>query len=296
MSAADILPPNTRSLYPFEGRTLDLDAGHRMHFLDEGAGQPLLMLHGNPTWSFYYRNLVLGLRGQYRCIVPDHVGCGLSDKPADWSYTILDHTTNVCELIQNLNLNNITLVVHDWGGIIGYLAALRLPERFHRFVVFNTAVSLLRLPRWLLLMRNRLIGPLAIQGMNLMVRGAFRMARGGSGRYPKEVRDGYLAPYRTWSSRIAIRRFVQEIPMEDGHPNVRLIDELRRDIQVVTDRPHLVVWGMRDPVFHHGYLEAWRELVPGADFHCMEDAGHWVVEDEHGRILPLMSNFLSRTA
>ena len=110
-----------RSLYPFASHYFPTSSGARLHYLDEGPADapPLLMIHGNPTWSFYWRNLVLGLRDKYRCIVPDHIGCGLSDKPQDYPYTLTQHIANLNELVQKLDLRNATLLAHDWGGAIG---------------------------------------------------------------------------------------------------------------------------------------------------------------------------------
>jgi len=294
MSAAT-LPRATRGLYPFDGYTQEIGKGIRLHYLDEGSGTPLLMLHGNPTWSFYYRDLVWALRDKYRCVVPDHIGCGLSDKPARWGYTISDHVDNVCALIERLELRDITLIVHDWGGTIGYLSALRLPERFSRFVVFNTAVSLLPLPRWLLLLRHRWIGSLGVRGLNLMIRGGLFSARRRSNRFPEAVRRGYLAPYDSWKSRIAIQRFIEAIPVEAEHPNRRLMAELSGRMDLFRQRPHLVVWGLQDPVFNRGYFDAWRALVPEAEFHAFDDVGHWVVEEAADRVVPLVRGFLERS-
>ena len=120
--------------YPFTGHTLDLD-GLSYHYLDEGAGDPVVMVHGNPSWSIYYRNLVLALRGSYRCIVPDHIGCGLSDKPSpkEYSYRLAQRIADLGQLLETLDLRQITLVAHDWGGGVGMGAAVAMPERFKQF-------------------------------------------------------------------------------------------------------------------------------------------------------------------
>ncbi len=295
VTSAPALPPDVRALYPFASRHLPLASGHRMHYLDEGTGRPLLMLHGNPTWSFYYRHLVLGLRGRYRCVVPDHIGCGLSDKPQRWSYRIAAHTDNVCELVTRLDLRDVTLVVHDWGGPIGYLAALRLPERFRRFVVFNTAVFLLPLPKRLTMMRIPLYGPLVVRGLNGFLRAGLWTSIANPARFTPSVRAGYLFPYDSWAHRVAILRFVQEIPLERGHPNRRLLDDLERQLHLLEDRPHLVIWGLQDRVFHRGFLEGWKQRFPGAEVHAFEDASHWVVDEAPDRIVALMQAFLART-
>src|SRR6185503_4923839 len=126
-----------RDLYPFESRFLSV-RGYRLHYLDEGAGQPLLFVHGNPTWSFYWRNLILGLRDRNRCVAVDHIGCGLSDKPQDYNYTLQQRIDDLVQLVETLDLSGATLLAHDWGGAIGLGNVLRVPERFSRIVLFNT--------------------------------------------------------------------------------------------------------------------------------------------------------------
>jgi cytochrome P450/pimeloyl-ACP methyl ester carboxylesterase len=289
------LPAAVRERYPFAGRYLSLRSGHRLHYLDEGSGPPLLMLHGNPTWSFYYRDLVLGLRDRYRCIVPDHLGAGLSDKPEDWSYGIAAHAANLIELLTALDLHDITLVTHDWGGPIGYLAAIQWPGRVSRLVTFNTAISLGPLPRALTLLRLPLLGPLVIRGLNGMLWAGLMASWLNGRRLTPSVRAGYLAPYDSWANRVGILRFLQAIPLEPDHPNRRLLGELERGLDGLTQLPHLVIWGLKDPVFHRGYLAVWRRRFPGAEVHQLEDAGHWVVEEAGDRILPLVSEFLRRT-
>src|SRR5829696_4990519 len=128
------------SMYPFEGHFLPRPAG-RLHYLDEGTGDPVVMLHGNPTWSFYYRDLVLALRDKYRCVVPDHIGCGLSDKPPaeKYDYSLRSRIDDLEALLDHLDLReNLTLVLHDWGGMIGMGYAARHPERVKRIVAMNT--------------------------------------------------------------------------------------------------------------------------------------------------------------
>lgn len=289
------LPPEVRALYPFDGRRVRLASDLELHYVDEGRGAPLLMVHGNPTWSFYYRALILGLRHRQRCIAPDHIGCGLSDKPGHWSYTIADHADNLSRLILKLDLRNITLVTHDWGGPIGLLAATSLPDRFQRLVTFNTAVSLLPLPRMLTALRLPVLGPLVIQGLNGMIRAGFFDSFRTGHRLAPPVRAGYLAPYDSWAARIALLRFVQEIPIEDEHPNRTLLRQLDGRLATIAHLPHLVVWGLKDPVFRSEYLAGWRERFPQAEVHVLDDASHWVVEVAAERILPILVSFLERT-
>ncbi len=289
------LPPVVRELYPFESRFLRLESGHRMHYIDEGTGPPLLLLHGNPTWSFYYRDIIRDLRSDYRCIAPDHIGCGLSDKPQHENDGIVAHVDNLLELVAHLDLKEVTLVIHDWGGPIGFLTAMHTPDRFRRFITFNTAATLLSLPRILTLLRRPGLGALVIQRLNGMLRAGFMSTRVNGHGMPATVRKGYLHPYDTPTHRHAILRFVQEIPVESDHPNRALLETMAGGGTVFAGRPHLVIWGMRDPVFGPPYLADWHQRFPTAEVHRIEDAGHWVIEEASPRILPLMREFLERS-
>jgi haloalkane dehalogenase len=290
----DDLGPEVRALYPWRGDYIDVQDGHRMHYLDVGRGETLLMVHGNPTWSFYYRALVKDLSKDYRCVAPDHVGCGLSDKPRDWGYRIGDHVDNLGRLVERLDLRDVTLIVHDWGGPIGYATALERPERFKRFVVFNTGAFLLPLPRSLRAVRIPLFGSVVVQGLNGFLLSGLRWAVSDRSRFEGAVREGYLAPYDSWANRHVIRRFVEEIPIEKNHHNRYLLETLGHGLPRLADRPHMIIWGKRDWVFHPGFLDEWRRRMPGAEFHVFEDKAHWVVEEAHERIVPLIRDFLAR--
>src|SRR5210317_654830 len=130
-----VIPQILQDEYPFSSQFLDLECGHRMHYIDEGSGDPVLMVHGNPTWSFFYRNLIKRLTPKNRVIALDHIGCGLSDKPQDWSYRLKDHIQNLEQLITQLNLRNMTLILHNWGGAIGMGYATRYPENIKKIII-----------------------------------------------------------------------------------------------------------------------------------------------------------------
>jgi haloalkane dehalogenase len=286
-------------LYPFTGRFLDLQ-GLRYHYLDEGRGEPVVMLHGNPTWSFFYRDLVAALRSGYRAIVPDHIGCGMSDKPDDtrYSYTLQRRVADLEALLDHLELrDNLTLVLHDWGGMIGMAYAHRHPERVRRLVVMNTAAFHLpadkRLPWQLWLCRNTLLGPLLVRGFNAFCRGA---ARVGCMRSPmtEAVRANYLAPYDSWRNRIAVLRFVQDIPLKPGDRCYDLVTQVQDGLSQFRDVPMLICWGERDFVFDGHFLREWQRRFPGAELHHFADAGHYILEDARAEVLPLVRDFLQR--
>ena len=248
-----------RDLYPFESRFIELGP-HRMHYLDEGQGETLLMLHGNPTWSFYYRNLVKGLRSQYRCVVPDHIGCGLSDKPQEYNYTLSQHIDNLAALVDHLNLDHLTLVMHDWGGSIGMGLAVRAPEKIKRLIFFNTAAFIAdRIPFSINLCRYPIIGPLAILKFNLFARMATSWACKQTNRMVGKVRKGYLAPYNSPENRIANLRFVQDIPLTPDIPSYPVVEHIESQLGYFRDRPAMIIWGMQDFCFTQYFLDRWKK-------------------------------------
>jgi haloalkane dehalogenase len=266
----------------------------KQHFLDEGQGPPLLMVHGNPTWSFYWRNLVLGLRDQYRVIVPDHVGCGLSDKPSKYRYTLTQHIENLVELVRHLNLKQVTLLAHDWGGAIGMGTALRLRERFSRFVLFNTAAFPPPfIPLRIQACRLPVLGSLGVRGLNLFARAALRMATEKPERMTTAVQNGLLAPYNDWCNRIAIDRFVKDIPTSPQQETWQELARIEAGLKSLATSPRLLIWGMRDWCFRPECLTRLLEHWPTAEVERYEDCGHYVIEDAHERIIPRLRQFLS---
>lgn len=268
-----------------------------MHYLDEGDGPPVVMVHGNPTWSFYYRNLVLALRGSHRCVVPDHIGCGFSDTPDEsvYSYRLDQRVADLGSLIDHLEISRMDLVVHDWGGMIGLAWAARHPELIRRIVVLNTGAFHLpaakRVPWQLRLVRDSGFGVFLVRGFNAFARGATAMAVTRS-KLSREVRDAYCAPYDSWSNRIATARFVQDIPLEPGDPGYQTITDTEARLGVFGDRKILICWGERDFVFDHHFRETFERIWPHAEVHNFEDAGHYVLEDASDEIIGLVSEFL----
>lgn len=283
---------------PAPEKFLDLD-GARMHYRDVGAGPAVVCLHGNPTWSYYYRKLVDGLRDRFRLIVPDHVGCGYSDKPADdaYEYRLARRVRDVETLVERvLGREPFSLVVHDWGGMIGLAAAVRRPEQVERLVVLNTACGGLpataRMPFSLTLARLPVLGAILVRGHNAFVRGAIHF--GACTPLAKEVRRQYLAPYGSWKDRIAVHRFVQDIPLRDGHPSMPVVREVEEKLSLLREKPMLVCWGERDFVFDRHFLAQWERSFPAARVHRFQNAGHFVLEDAAEEIVPLVREFLAQ--
>jgi haloalkane dehalogenase len=283
--------------YPFPAHYIDRD-GLRLHYLDEGAGDPVVMVHGNPTWSFYYRKLVLALRDRFRCVVPDHIGCGRSDKPPPdrYDYSLESRIDDLTALLEQSGvLENVTLVLHDWGGMIGAAWAVRHPERVKRLVVLNTGAFHLpagkRLPMSLRLGRNTRLGKWLILKRNAFCRGAARWCVTRRPLAP-EVRQAYLEPYDSPEHRIAVLRFVQTIPLKPSDPGFNIVTEVGQGLAKLRDKPVLVCWGMRDFVFDRHFLAEWERYFPGAEVHRFTDAGHYVLEDATDEIVRLVERFL----
>ena len=283
-----------KDLYPFTSLYFDLNP-YKLHYLDEGEGEVLLFLHGNPTWSFYYRSLIQNFQGRYRCVAPDHIGCGFSDKPQDYSYTLTTHIDNLEKLVCFLGLKNITLMVHDWGGAIGMGLAVRKPELIKRLVLFNTASFLsMDIPLRIGLCRMPLLGTILIRYLNLFVRGVLRFGLKRQKRLTQNVRAGYLAPYDTFENRIANLKFVQDIPMEQAVPSYSVIQYIERNLKQFDGYPILIIWGSEDFCFNVKFLNKWREIFPRAEVRKVCNAGHLGVEDASDEIIPWIEGFLRK--
>ncbi|HTI49392.1 MAG TPA: alpha/beta fold hydrolase [Planctomycetaceae bacterium] len=280
--------------YPFPSKFFDLD-GRRYHYIDEGEGDVLLCVHGNPTWSFAWRNLIKGLSAEYRVIAVDHIGCGFSDKPQQYDYRLARHIDNLSRFVKGLDLRNVTLLAHDWGGAIGLGAAVKMPERFARYVLFNTAAfRSQRIPFRIAVCRWPVLGPLGVRGLNLFARAALTMAVCKHERMTEEVCAGYLAPYGSWADRVAILRFVQDIPLAADHPSYAALVELEQALPILASRPMLFIWGERDWCFTPAFLEEFLQRFPRAETLRLPEAGHYVFEDAHEEIVPRIRTFLQK--
>jgi haloalkane dehalogenase len=282
-----------RALYPFRSHYARI-GGHRLHYLDEGRGPVLLMVHGNPTWSFYWRELVRALREEFRIVVPDHVGCGLSEKPRRqrYPYRLARRIHDLRELVEMLDLRGVTLVGHDWGGAIGMGAAVESPDRFTRFVLMNTAAfRSRRIPLRIRICRTPVLGRLAVQGLNLFARAALRMAVCRRERMTTAVRAGLLAPYDSWGNRVAIQQFVLDIPLSPRHPSYSALEQVETGLRRFGERPVCLIWGMRDWCFTPHFLQRFVEFFPHAEVHRIAAAGHYLVEDAHEQIAPIIRGF-----
>jgi len=292
-----VIPDHAHQFYDFEPHYLTIN-GFRYHYIDEGQGEPIILLHGNPSWSFMYRRLINALRPEYRVIAPDHIGCGLSDKPESdkYDYSLAQRVVDLEQLLDTLGVSaDITLVMHDWGGPIGMGYAGRHVQAINRLVVLNTAAFLppggKRFHWSLRIGRIPPFGLLLIRGLNLMVLGAAYL---GFRNSPRAVRRCYGAPYNSWRNRISVFRFVQDIPLaptDRSYPLLKCIEQKLSHFQQI---PVLICWGERDFVFDTDFLEEWIRRFPVAEVYRFPNAGHYVMEDSGDAIIPLMQSFLHK--
>ncbi len=277
--------------YPFESRWFQAPAGW-LHYVDQGTGSaPMVCVHGNPTWSFYFRRVVESFSTTERVIAVDHLGCGLSEKPQDWSYRLADHVANLEALVLSLDLKNITLVLHDWGGAIGMGFATKHPERIGRIVLGNTAAfQSPRLPWRIAASRLPVLGPLLLRGLGAFSRAATTMAV----ERPLDplAKRGLLAPYNSWRNRIAQWMFVKDIPMGPRHPSYAELVRIDKGLASLAQKPMAIVWGMHDWCFTPAYIPEWQARFPHASVYPVESANHYLLEDAPMEAIAIYQRFL----
>ena len=282
MVNAPQIPGWLKELYPFAPDPWKTSGGALMRYVDAGprdGAEAVLMLHGNPTWSFYYRNLIRRLSPKLRCVAPDHIGMGLSEKPAQYDYTLAGRVRDIRDLVLALDLRRVNLVVHDWGGAIGFGVAREIPDRIGRIVITNTAAfPSARIPLRIAICRWPMIGTWLVRGANGFAGPATRMSLHRR-RLTAAERSGYLYPYRTWRDRVAVDAFVKDIPMEAKHPSRAFLAAIGNDLPQFRSSQPLLVWGGRDFCFDDRFLDQWRGIYPDSKVIRIGDAGHYVLED-----------------
>ena len=287
--------------WPFEPRWFQTKDG-ALHYIDEGPreGRPIVLVHGNPAWAYLWRNFIPPLvNAGYRVIVPDHLGFGRSEKPDDTNlYQIPRHAARLDQFMESLNINEVTLVCHDWGGAIGLAWAARHPERIHSLGILNTGAHRppwkVKMPLSLRLIRLPLLGELVVKGFHGFVRGF--LLRGGV-VHPERLgpyeRAAYLAPHPTWSSRTSVLVFPRQIPAGPEGDVSDFLGSVHDGLMSLRDKPVFIAWGMKDFAFLPHYLdELWLKDFPNAKVLRVADAGHFLQEDAHEQIVPALLEFL----
>lgn len=280
-----------RREYPFKSHFLQLAMG-KMHYVDEGSGEPIVMVHGNPTWSFLYRHLIKGLSKNYRCIAMDHIGFGLSDKPLDWSYYPEDHAKNLELLIGKLGLKGITLVVQDWGGPIGLSYALNTPENVKRLIIINTWMWSVKgdpyYERFSAFMGGP-IGRFLIRRFNFFVRVVMKKAMGDPSRLPPSVHRHYFKPLERPEERKGCWTFPKRIIGSSDW-----LASLWSQRDKIKDKPALILWGMKDIAFREQVLNVWVPLFSNCRVVRYDDTGHFVQEEQGSELCPVIEEFLKQ--
>jgi len=278
--------------YPFTPQKKTI-GGHKLSYIDEGQGPVIVMLHGNPSWSFFYRRLILALRDTFRVIAPDHLGCGLSAKPQDYPYRLSDHIANIDGLLAALGVKRFSLVMHDWGGAIGMGVAGNRAEQVETLVVMNTAAfPSPRIPLRIRVCRTPGVGDILIRGLNIFARAALTMAV--TRPLAPAVAAGYLAPYDSWANRIGVLRFVQDIPLSPKDASWETLLEIEKKLTQFAQTPMLLLWGGRDFCFNRYFFDEWQQRFPQAESRYLTDAGHYLLEDAFADLSPRIIDFFRR--
>lgn len=281
-----------REAYPFEAHYFESNDG-RMHYIDEGQGKPIVMVHGTTTWSFLYRHLVKALSPHYRCIALDHLGYGLSDKPQGAPYRVADHARRFHAFIEHLDLDDFTLIVHDYGGPIGLSYAIDRPDAVRAIVLFNT---------WLWSLRGEAVAEIArisgggrlgefvFQKLNFEMQVLFKSVWGKPTNLSRSLHNQYLKPFPEANDREAITWLARELRGADTW-----YEELWSKRERIKEIPALLLWGLKDPIFKAQQLARWQALFTNAQTITFPTAGHYVQEEESGESVRLVQAFLAST-
>ncbi|KAF0144208.1 MAG: haloalkane dehalogenase [Nitrospirae bacterium] len=277
--------------YPFEPHFLQLEMG-KMHYVDEGSGEPIVMLHGNPTWSFLYRHLIKGLSKNYRCIAMDHIGFGLSDKPRNWSYYPEDHAKNLKLLIEKLDLKGITLIVQDWGGPIGLSYAVNSPENVKRLIIMNTWMWSVKGDPYYERFSKFMGGPIGrflIKRFNFFVRVIMKKAMGDPAKLTASVHQHYFRALEKPEERKGCWTFPKRIIGSSDW-----LDFLWSQRDKIKDKPSLILWGMKDIAFREQELNRWISLFSDSKVIKYYDTGHFVQDEKGSELCPVIEEFLRK--
>ncbi len=280
-------------MFPFESKFFGTSAGHRMHFIDEGAEEPVVFVHGNPSWSFEFRHLIDGLRSQSRCIAMDHIGFGLSSRSARMEdHTPQAHADAFTAFMEHLGLEDITLYMTDWGGPIGLDFVRRHPDRVKRIVIANTwcwSVSADRHFRIFSFMMSNPIGQFAIKRFNLFVNQVMPRAVGRKDVLTPEVMEHYRKAQPDPAARLACAAFPRAIIGASDW-----LASIWDERSIFAEKPALILWGLKDIAFRRKELERWQSELMNAETYEFENAGHFLAEEAPDDVLSALSAFIGR--
>ena len=281
-------------MFPFESKFFTMPSGHQMHFVDEGVGEPVVFVHGNPSWSFEFRHVIEGLRSEFRCIAPDHIGFGLSSRSArNEDHRPQAHADAFASLMDHLDLKDITLYMTDWGGPIGLDFVRRYPDRVKRIVIANTwcwPVSRERHFVMFSFMMSNPVGQVLIKRFNFFVNKVMPRAVGKKGVLTPDVMEHYRNAQPTPAARAACAALPRAIVGASDW-----LASIWADKKTFTEKPALILWGLKDIAFRRKELECWQSELTDVETHEFEDSGHFLAEEAPDRVLSALSTFMRRT-
>lgn len=280
-----------RGEYPFTSKFTTIGV-QQFHFIDEGRGEILLFIHGNPTWSFLFRRLITALHLDYRCIAPDHIGFGLSAKPQKYDYSLESHIDNLEAFILKYDLNKITLIAHGYGSAIAMGCAIRQPKRFSRFIMMNAfSRSSPKLTPLYRLMRTPFLGKFIVCEYNLLVK--LMLAYGTVTPLTHIAHHGFSFPYNSFENRIGPYRLLEDIPISQDQYSFETFLQVEHGLWLFKEKPFLLVCGLKDNRFKpRESLELWKITYPQAEVLELEEAGHLLLEDAPVEVIRFIKKFL----
>ena len=275
--------------YPFKHHYFKVN-DTTMHYVDEGEGEVLLFVHGTPSWSFEFRNVIKFLSKKYRCIAIDHIGFGLSEKPAKYDYTVQNHTASLLKLVTHLQLNQFTMLVHDFGGIIGLAAAEQIPEKIKGLVILNTwCRSIQDEPEYkkMKMILGSPLMPLLYRYLNFSAKYILPAAFGERSRLTPEIHQHFLRPFSKASERNGTIAFAKSLLRDQDY-----YASVGEKLSILKDKPVLIIWGMKDEFITEKHLLWMQEQFPGSKVVRYDDAGHFVLEEKSVVAGPVIAEFM----
>ncbi|MHA1311369.1 MAG: alpha/beta fold hydrolase [Candidatus Helarchaeota archaeon] len=284
--------------FPFKPHFKKIN-GFDMHYIDEGNGEPIVLLHGEPTWGYLYRKFIPPLSKKNRIIVPDHMGFGKSDVPHDKPYRLAQHIDNLSKLLTKLNLKNITLVVQNWGGPIGFGFAVSHHDLIKRIVIMNTSVGVAKEHRrlWFESMiengtYNQLMSNMKIFIPQMMFS---IFVKKFSKDEKKIIKKAYIAPFPSPEYCIGAKAFPLDIPKGKNHPSSEIMQKIRDELILLKNKPKILIWGMKDKIFPPKIIEIWQKIYPDIKIYKINEAGHYLQEDAPEQIVQIIKEFINNT-
>lgn len=274
--------------YPFKHHYFEVNHS-KMHYIDEGQGETLLFVHGTPSWSFDYRHIIKALSTQYRCIAIDHIGFGLSDKPKTYDYSTQNHSKTLEQFVDFLGLTDFTLVVHDFGGVIGLNMAINHPEKIKKLIILNSWLwstkndkDFIKLSK---ILRSPLL-PFFYRYFNFSAH--FILPKSfGDKKIDKHALQQYILPFSRFSERNGTIAFVKSLLNDQDW-----FEELWTKKTFISQKPTLFIWGMKDPMIKPHYLEKFSSGFPNSQVQKLESCGHFPQEEASTKVIEFISNFL----